>query len=199
MAEDQARFEWLEKVHLELQEKHTKSCDDISQMMEMLKILTMEKQSAEAPNSQIKTTPLRGTDEDILYPQGFALPRETQATHASPSQPFPFNCGPSQVVKTPGLLIRKPKNDANLLDPLVVPDLDELIEKGKSFQDKALEKYELLEERMRAMEGISILGSIDAAELSLVPGLVILHKFKTSTFDKYDGTKCLTTHLTMYC
>ena len=32
--------EWLEKAHPELQEKHAKSCDDIFQMMEMLKILT---------------------------------------------------------------------------------------------------------------------------------------------------------------
>ena len=30
MVEDQVvRVEWLEKAHLELQEKHTKSCDDI--------------------------------------------------------------------------------------------------------------------------------------------------------------------------
>ena len=52
---------------------------------------------------------------------------------------------------------------------------------------------------MRAMEGISIPESIDVAELSLVSSLVIPHKFKTLTFDKYDGTKCPTTHLTMYC
>ena len=52
---------------------------------------------------------------------------------------------------------------------------------------------------MRAMEGINIPGNIDAVELSLVLGLVILHKFKTPTFDKYDDTKCPSTHLTMYC
>ena len=87
---------------------------------------------------------------------------------------------------------------ADLVDPLTVPDLDKLVRKGKSTHGKALEKYELLEERMRAMERISIPRSLDAIELSLVPGLVIPHKFKTLTFDKYDGTKCLTTHLTMY-
>ena len=85
------------------------------------------------------------------------------------------------------------------MDPLAVPDLDEMAEKGKSTQDKALEKYELLEERMRAMEGINIPGSLDTTELSLVLGLVIPRKFKTPTFDKYDGTKCPTTHLAMYC
>ena len=51
---------------------------------------------------------------------------------------------------------------------------------------------------MRVMEGINILGSLDATKLSLVSGLVIPHKFKTLTFDKYDDTKCPTTHLTMY-
>ena len=45
-----ARVERLEKARLDLQEKHAKSCDDISQMMKMLKMLTREKQGVEAPN-----------------------------------------------------------------------------------------------------------------------------------------------------
>ena len=49
------------------------------------------------------------------------------------------------------------------------------------------------------MKGINIPGSLDATKLSLISGLVIPHKFKTPTFDKYDGTKCPTTYLTMYC
>ena len=60
-----------------------------------------------------------------------------------------------------------------------------------------MEKYELLEERMIVIKGISIPGSIDATKLSLVSGLVIPHKFNTLTFEKYDGTKCPTTHLMM--
>ena len=43
MAEDQARIEQLEKANQELQEKYAKSCDDISHMMEMLKMLTKDK------------------------------------------------------------------------------------------------------------------------------------------------------------
>ena len=51
MAEDQStRVEWLEKANLELQEKYAKSCNDISQMMEMLKMLTREKRNAKTPN-----------------------------------------------------------------------------------------------------------------------------------------------------
>ena len=95
IVEDQAaRFERLEKAHLDLKEKYVKSCDDISQMMEMLKMLTREKQSVETPNPQSETTPLRGAGEDILYSQGFLLPRENQTTYTSPSQTFPFNYGP---------------------------------------------------------------------------------------------------------
>ena len=93
--------------------------------------------------------------------------------------------------------MQEPKANADLMDPLAIPDLDEIV--AKSLQDKALEKYELFEERMRAMEGINIPGSLDATELSLVLRLVIPHKFKAPTFDKYDVTKCPTTHLTMYC
>ena len=200
MVEDPAtHVERLEKAHLELHEKHTKSCDDISQMMEMLKILTREKQTVKAPNPQPETTSLRDTSRDTPYLQGFTLPRENPTMYTSPSQPFPFNYGSPQVVNNPGLVIREPNIGTDPVDPLAVPNLDELATKGKSTQDKVLEKYELLEERMRAMEGISVPESLDATELCLVSRLVIPHKFKTLTFDKYDGTKCPTTHLTMYC
>ena len=60
-------------------------------MMEMLKMLTREKQSAGAPNPQTKTTPLRGTGGDTPYPQDFILSHENPITYASPSQAFPFN------------------------------------------------------------------------------------------------------------
>ena len=78
-------MEWFEKAHPELQEKHAQSCNDISKMMEMLKMLTKDKQSIEAFNPQMEATPLRNTGEDLLYPQGFAFSRETQATYASQS------------------------------------------------------------------------------------------------------------------
>ena len=40
--------------------------------------------------------------------------------------------------------MREPNIDTDLVDPLAVPDLVELVEKGKSLQDKTLEKYKLL-------------------------------------------------------
>ena len=38
-----------------------------------------------------------------------------------------------------------------------------------------------------------------AAELTLVPDLVLPHKFKTPKFEKFNGGTCPTAHLTMYC
>ena len=80
MEEDQtAHFECLKKAHLELQERHAKSCDDISQMMEILKMLTKAKQDTESPNPPKGTTPRRNTSE------------ETSTVYASPSVVFPLN------------------------------------------------------------------------------------------------------------
>ena len=74
---------------------------------------------------------MRGANEDILYQRGFALPRETQATYVSPSQTFPFNYEPSHGVNTLGMVMREPKTGIDPVDPLVVPDLDELVGKEK--------------------------------------------------------------------
>ena len=42
-------------------------------------------------------------------------------------------------------------------------------------------------------------GLMDARTMSLVLDLVLPPKFKVPTFDKYDGTKCPSAHLYMYC
>ena len=49
------------------------------------------------------------------------------------------------------------------------------------------------------MEGSDRYGMVDAYKMSLVPDLVLLPKFKVPTVDKYDGTKCPSAHLYMYC
>ena len=49
------------------------------------------------------------------------------------------------------------------------------------------------------MERSDVYGMVDAYTMSLVPDLVLSPKFKVPTFDKYDGTKCLSAHLYMYC
>jgi len=61
------------------------------------------------------------------------------------------------------------------------------------------EKFDLIEERMRAIEGIGDYPFANMEELCLVPDVVIPPKFKVSDFDKYKGTTCPKNHLKMYC
>ena len=49
------------------------------------------------------------------------------------------------------------------------------------------------------MEGSDVYGLVDAHKMSLVLNLVLSPKFKVPTFEKYDGTKCPSAHLYMYC
>ena len=60
-------------------------------------------------------------------------------------------------------------------------------------------KIKCLEERLRIIEGGSSYGLGEAAELCLVPDVVIPSKFKVPEFEKYKGTTCPKSHLTMYC
>ena len=96
---------------------------------------------------------------------------------------------------------------ANEANPIMVPNLDDPGEqeklKGEASDqcenNEAQRKLELLEERLKAVEGSTVYGIVDARTMSLVPDLVLPPKFKVPTFDKYDGTKCLSAHLSMYC
>ena len=61
------------------------------------------------------------------------------------------------------------------------------------------QRCSLLDEKLKEMEGVNDLGSVDPKELCLVPDLVIPSKFKMPKFEKYDGTKCPEIHLATYC
>ena len=94
-----------------------------------------------------------------------------------------------------------------MVDPIAIPDLDdpkeqEMIRKEsveQSKHKKAQRKLELIEERLKIMEGSNVYSLVDANKISLVPNLILPPKFKVHTFDKYDGTKCPSEHLYMYC
>ena len=95
---------------------------------------------------------------------------------------------------------------ANMADPIAVPDLDnpkeqEKLRKESSEQSESNEtqrKLELIEERLRMVEGSDAYSLVYASKMSLVPDLVLPPKFQVPTFDKYDGTKCPSAHLYMY-
>jgi len=60
-------------------------------------------------------------------------------------------------------------------------------------------KIDLLEERLRVVEGFGDYLFADMADLCLVLDVVIPPKFKVPDFDKYKGTTCPKNHLKMYC
>ena len=121
---------------------------------------------------------------------------------------YTYTYAPPPLAQPPSVPISSvPVSGASPVDPMIVPDLDDPQEQEKlksrgpvtAEDTEAQQKYNLLEERIRVIEGVKILGAMEASELSLVLGVVIPPKFKVPDFDKYDGTKCPTTHITMYC
>ena len=63
---------------------------------------------------------------------------------------------------------------------------------------KTQQKVNLIEERLKSIEGNSSIKGMDAIELSLVLNVVIPHKFKRPNFIKYNGSSCPKAHMTMF-
>ena len=59
-------------------------------------------------------------------------------------------------------------------------------------------KLDLLEERLRVVEGFSDYPFANMTDQCLVPDIVIPPKFKVPDFDRYKGTSCPRNHLKMY-
>jgi len=60
-------------------------------------------------------------------------------------------------------------------------------------------KLDLIEERLRVVEGFGDYPFADMTDLCLVPDVVIPPTFKVPDFDKYKGMTCPKNHLKMYC
>jgi hypothetical protein len=72
-------------------------------------------------------------------------------------------------------------------------------QKGNMIKKDELNKFIALEQRMRAFEGIHLYDPIKAAEMCLVPNIVIPKNFRVPEFVKYTGTQCPITYLKSYC
>ncbi|KAJ9129020.1 hypothetical protein P3X46_034220, partial [Hevea brasiliensis] len=69
---------------------------------------------------------------------------------------------------------------------------------GGESRARENEKLSALEERLRAIEGLNMYGSVDVASLRLVPDVVVPPKFKIPDFDKYTGKSDPRIHLATY-
>lgn len=63
---------------------------------------------------------------------------------------------------------------------------------------KMEEKISTVEERLRAIEGLNLYGSIDVSSLWLVPNAIVPQKFKVMEFEKYNRTLDPRIHLATY-
>ncbi|KAE8654601.1 ATP-dependent 6-phosphofructokinase 6 [Hibiscus syriacus] len=64
---------------------------------------------------------------------------------------------------------------------------------------KMEEKIKQLEDQMKVVKGDHDYYGVDSVEQSLVPDLVLPPKFKSLEFEKFDGNRCLSAHITMFC
>jgi len=71
--------------------------------------------------------------------------------------------------------------------------------KTKPFDDIDQDKMAALEARIRAIEGVDLYDLVRAAEMCLVPNMVVPKKFRVPEFIKYIRTQCPIIHLKSYC
>ncbi|XP_052478465.1 uncharacterized protein LOC128033992 [Gossypium raimondii] len=172
--------------------------DQMAKLMEMMTALVKGKGPIQSPD--IVEPPQSRANQDPLYPPGFTPPHVHAMQRGYPQReptgleqhPAPSaHLGQGMFVSNPG---------ANPSDP-IVSDLDDPVEIARLRIDdnNAQDKYRILEERIKAVEGAEVFSALSAKELSLVPDLVLPPKFKTPNFEKYDGTRCPKAHLIMFC
>ena len=102
---------------------------------------------------------------------------------------------------------REPASWKGDIDPFTVPNLNNPCEQesfkknssGRSNHVDMQQRCSLLDKKLKEIEGVNDLGSVDPRKLYLVPDLVIPPSFNMPKFEKYNGTKCPENHLATYC
>ncbi|XP_052881220.1 uncharacterized protein LOC128289414 [Gossypium arboreum] len=133
-------------------------------------------------------TPPHVQTQPEAYPRGPTVTIRPQQRQVDAGIPMNFQTGSGF---NPG------DNPANL----VIPDLD--VAEREEMRLESLrqleERCKWLEEKFKALENADNRQGIDTKDLSLVPNLVLPHKFKMPEFEKYNRTTCPETHITMFC
>ena len=89
-------------------------------------------------------------------------------------------------------------NTAEASQPCSIQPLHFFVE-GPPLVAEGKGKLNLIQKRLRAVEGSEDYPFADMTDLCLVPDVVIPPKFKVPDFDRYKGTTCPKHHLKMYC
>jgi len=185
--------------------------DQLSQILEVLTILDSRRDATTRHEGVISSHPTMSQTQHVNtqgtatpFPQYGLPPGYTPPTEESPDQ---------MTLNTQGI-------GENVIGTTTVPhtttqpqvlqiltgepssakvNIPEDIQNALISVDKTKVKLEILEERLRVIEGASAREFGDAAGLCLVPNIGIPPKFKVPGFEKYKGATCPKSHLTMYC
>ena len=137
----------------------------MTKMMELIRTLVRDKGLASAPNPQNETAQTDQRREDVVYPSGYTPPYapNVHMAQAPPMQQaggFPYGYAPPPTrVNEIGQ-----NSGQNMAEPITVPDLNDPNEQEKlrresseqSESNEAQRKFELIEERLKAVEGSRI-------------------------------------------
>ncbi|KAA3488885.1 Gag-pro-like protein [Gossypium australe] len=134
------------------------------------------------------STPPHAPSQHEEYPQRPSVTIRPQQGQANIRPPVNFQAG---LGSNPG---------DNLANPVVL-DLDIMEKKGvRTESSKQLEDHcRWLEEKFKTLENADHHHGIDVRDLSLVPDLVLPHKFKMPEFEKYNETGSPEAHIKMFC
>ncbi|XP_050909226.1 uncharacterized protein LOC127123003 [Lathyrus oleraceus] len=194
----------LERVSSELEDLR----GNMGQVMEILQVIrakldTQTTVVSEIAGPSIEPQPARTvptTWPTYGLPPGFTPTVEGAPGFAPPAQqtaPLPTINENHPVVHTFAPPLVRAHVQPYFEDQQHAPDFSDEDEERQEDLRGMKENYQMLEKRLRAMEGDQVFGAT-AKEMCLVSGLVIPAKFKTPDFDKYEGHSCPKSHLIMY-
>ncbi|XP_050916132.1 uncharacterized protein LOC127131245, partial [Lathyrus oleraceus] len=194
----------LERVSSELEDLR----GNMGQVMEILQVIrakldTQTTVVSEIAGPSVEPQPARAvptTWPTYGLPPGFTPTVEGAPGFAPPAQqtaPLPTINENHPVVHTFAPPLVRAHVQPYFEDQQHAPDFSDEDEERQEDLRGMKENYQMLEKRLRAMEGDQVFGAT-AKEMCLVSGLVIPAKFRTPDFDKYEGHSCPKSHLIMY-
>ncbi|KAA0056810.1 Gag-pro-like protein [Cucumis melo var. makuwa] len=153
--------------------------DQLAKILELL--TTARGKSVTGISSQVEVDLSQVLEDMLAYPSGFTSQRSSNPRMTYPTQ------NPNSITQ----------HENHVSDPMSTP----ITKSGKKISEEqsSRKRLKFLEERLRAIEGADMYGSIDATQLCLISDVVIPPKFKTPDFEKYNGITCPKSHLVMYC
>ncbi|KAJ9187255.1 hypothetical protein P3X46_002733 [Hevea brasiliensis] len=171
--------------------------DQVSELMRLMREMSHNKPASE-PNLPLPPPPPTTIDShhaSTSFTFQPSIPDPTITVNLAPlnnDPPFSYYPAISNAEPYPSVLIPPIHSTPHF------PTGGVSLAVGGENKTRENEKLSALEERLRAIEGLNMYGSVDVASLRLVPDVVVPPKFKVPDFDKYTGNSDPRIHLATY-